>query len=165
MKHRLPLRAEGSIDGRARVLHPTLVEVGHLAAGVRRPHDLRNGLREVPVAALAGSTNLGELALTLAQIGEAQRLCLLHDPSVLAEQLGEDFHLGAKQVGVERLDQVVDRAQRVGLVDVADVVGATREEDDRREPAPLPLLDDPRDLEAVDVGHHDVERGSRRSRG
>ena len=64
---------------------------------------------------------LQRLALLLAQQrGLALQLLLL------AEQVDEDADLGAEDLRVERLEQVVDRAVRVALEDVGGVAADAR---------------------------------------
>src|SRR5690349_16726299 len=63
----------------------------------------------------------------------------------------------ADQVGTtERLRDVVVRAQRQTLLDVV-LRRLGRQEDHRDVRGALLALDDLEDLEAVDLGHHDVE--------
>lgn len=76
-------------------------------------------------------------------------------------QLDEHRDLGAQQPRVERLGQVVDRARRVAAVGVLPGLARRGEEDDRDVPGARSALDVLRGLEAVHLGHHDVEQDQR----
>jgi hypothetical protein len=66
--------------------------------------------------------------------------------------------LRAEDVGVERLDQVVDRAVRVAAEDVDSVAVHRGDEDDRDVAAARVLLDEAGGLEAVHVRHLHVQQ-------
>ena len=91
----------------------------------------------------------GRLALQrLVEVGEGPRL---------AEQLDEDADLGAQDVGVDRLAQVVDGADAVALQHLV-LVGAVRGEEEYRDVlGSLARLDEPGQLDAGHAGHADVE--------
>ena len=87
-----------------------------------------------------------------------QRRRLTLERVALLKQLDEDAHLRLEHVRRERLEQVVDRADRIPAEDVtfAAIVGG--EENDRHVPRPLPLAQERRRLVPVHVGHGDVEQ-------
>ena len=91
----------------------------------------------------------------------AQQLLLAAQLRVLAVQLDEDRDLGAKDVRVERLRQVVDGTARIAAEDVLLLRRDRRQEDDRDRARLLPLLDERGRLEAVEAGHLDVEQDHR----
>ena len=133
-----------------RVLEPAPVEVRRAPVGPRRPDDLRHRVREAAVAFLTLSAQVGEVLL-------AQQLALAPQLLVLLVQLDEDRDLRAQDLGIERLEEIVDGAGRVAPEDVARVLADRGEEDDRDRARALPLLDQLRRLEAVEVRHLDVE--------
>ena len=75
-------------------------------------------------------------------------------------ELDEHLHLAAQHVGAHRREDVVDRAERVALRGL-HLVGVGRDEDDGRVRRFLVLPDELRRLQAVDVGHVDVEQDHR----
>src|SRR5690606_6782220 len=97
----------------AGVVVPAAVEIRQTTFVVRGPDDLRHRLRELLVALLGGASDLLERSLSLATLGLPQQLALAADLLVLAIELDEDRDLRAKDVGVERLRDVVDGADRV----------------------------------------------------
>ena len=76
---------------------------------------------------------------------------------LLLEEADEGGDLLAQDVGIERLEQVVDCAGRVAGVDLTPVAVERGDEDDRREARRRHGLDVPRDLVAVHPGHLHVE--------
>jgi hypothetical protein len=75
----------------------------------------------------------------------------------LAEQLDEDGDLRAQDVGLDRLEDVIDRAERVAARDVALAGRVGGEEDDRDVARLLAPADEGGRLEAVDAGHVHVQ--------
>ena len=75
-------------------------------------------------------------------------------------QVDEHPHLAAQHVGDHRREDVVHRAERVALRGL-HLVGVGGDEDDRRVRRVLVLADEARGLQAVDVGHVDVEQDHR----
>lgn len=75
-------------------------------------------------------------------------------------QIDEDLHLAAEHLGYHRREDVVDGAERVSAGRL-HLVGVGRHEDDRRMRGPVVLTDERSGLEAVDVGHVDVEQDDR----
>ena len=75
-------------------------------------------------------------------------------------QVDEDLDLGAQDLGHDRREDVVDRAERIAARRL-HLVGVRGDEDDRRVRRALVLADQRRGLEAVDVGHVDVEQDDR----
>ena len=144
---RLPL-------GRAGVLVPARVEGGRLPVRIRRPHDLRHGVRERPVAALALAFERRERLLAEQRLAAAQ----LDRP---LPQVDEDRDLRPEDLRVERLHQVVHGARLVAPEDVLGVLGDRRQEEDRDGARPLSLLDQLGGLEAVEPGHLDVQQDRR----
>ena len=71
--------------------------------------------------------------------------------------LEKEPDLGEHRFGCERLHDVVDGAVRISLDDVLLLPAHRRDEDDRRVPRPLPLTDERRGLESVQLRHLDVE--------
>jgi hypothetical protein len=138
-----------------RVLEPAAVVVRRLARAVGGPHDLRHRVRELAIALLADAALLGQLPL-------AQQLALALELGVLPVQLDEDADLRAENLGLERLEHVVDRACRVAAEHVLLVLGDRGQEDDRNVLRPLPPLDQLRGLEAVEPRHLDVEEDARK---
>ena len=76
---------------------------------------------------------------------------------LLLEQADEGGDLLPEDVGIERLEEVVDGAGRVAGVDLPPVAVECGDEDDRREARRRQGLDVPRDLVAVHPGHLHVE--------
>ena len=75
-------------------------------------------------------------------------------------QLDEHLDLGAQHLRHHRRQDVVDRAERVAARGL-HLVGVGGDEDDRRVRRALVLADQRGGLEAVDVGHVDVEQDHR----
>ena len=147
-------RLQRSRAGETGVLVPALVEVRRPALGIRRPDDLRQRLGERAVALLA-------LAPLRSELLDAQQL--LRPAHLLAcqPQVDEDGHLRPQDVRVERLHQVVDGAGLVAAEDVLRLLRDGGQEDDRHVARSLALLDQRGRLEAVEVGHLDVEQDER----
>ena len=96
---------------------------------------------------------LGDLALErVVQLGERPRL---------AEQIDEDADLRAQDLRVDRLAQIVDRADTVAAQDVVLVDRVRRQEQDRDVLRALALLDQRRQLDAAHARHLDVEHDRR----
>jgi hypothetical protein len=76
----------------------------------------------------------------------------------LALEIAEDADLRAQDVGLERLEDVVDGASLVALGHLADVGAHRGEEDDGRRAAALAPADVARGLEAVHTRHLHVEQ-------
>ena len=89
-----------------------------------------------------------------------QLLGAVHGAVGLVE-LEEHADLGPQQLGVVRLEDVVDRAGLVAAEDVVALLGDRRHEDDRDVPGLAPALDVLGGLEAVELGHLDVEQDER----
>ena len=155
MDDQLPGIRPADLFGRqACVLEPALVEVVGGTGRVGRPHDLRHRVCELAVPLLARPLERVELLLV-----QLHRLLL--DLAALLPQLDEHRDLRAQDVRVDRLEDVVDRAGRVAAIDVRLVLRERRHEDDRDVPRALALLDQRRELEAVEVRHLDVEQDAR----
>ena len=92
-----------------------------------------------------------ELAVPLRQLG-----LLRLDRVVVALDAQQRAHPGQQLGPVERLRDEVVRARldRRALLEVL----ARRDHDERQEPRPLVGADAPADLEAVELGHDDVEQ-------
>ncbi len=88
------------------------------------------------------------------------RIGLARDAPLQHLQLDEHAHLGAQHLGHHRRQDVVDRAERVAARGL-DLVGVGGDEDDRRVGAALVAPDQRGGLEAVDVGHVDIEQDHR----
>ena len=125
---------------------PHLVGVVHRPVRARRPHALGQRVQQPAVAQLVLA--LQRLALPLAQ---QRRLAL--ELLLLEEQVHEDADLGAEDLRIERLEQVVHRAVRVALEDVGRVPAERGEEDDGDGAGALALLDERRRLEAIQPRH------------
>src|ERR1700720_3511000 len=78
--------------------------------------------------------------------------------SILIE---EDAHLGDDGFRRERLDHVVHRAVGVSLENVFFLAADCGDEDDGREARALALANQRRSLEAVELGHLDIEKDQR----
>ena len=76
-------------------------------------------------------------------------------------ELGEHGDLRAQQLGIERLEHVVDRADPVAADDVADLVARGGQEHDRDVAGPRAALDQLSRLEPVEPGHPHVEQDQR----
>ena len=139
----VPGRSGGVCGRHPGVVEPAPVEVRRVSVDVGAPHDLRHRVGELAVARLARPL-------------EREQLLLVQAP-VLLPQIDEDGDLGAQQVGVDRLEDVVDRADLVSLEDLLVVLGKRGDEDDRDVLRARALLDHARGLEAVDVRHVDVQ--------
>ena len=136
------------------VLEPAAVVVGGAPLGVGRPDDLRHRVGELAVPLGARAAELGELL-------RGELLGLLADLPVLLPQLDEDRDLRAQDLRVERLEDVVDRADLVAAEDVLLLLRERRQEDDRDRARPLALLDHLGRLEPVHARHLDVEQDDR----
>ncbi len=77
-----------------------------------------------------------------------------------AVQVDEDAHLAAQDRGHDRRQDVVDGAELVAALRL-HLVGISRDEDDRRVRRSPVLADQLGRLDAVDVGHVDVEHDDR----
>src|SRR5262249_9480162 len=136
------------------VVEAALVDVVELAARQRGPDLLGLDLGKEAVPLLALAPQLRELLLF-------ELLGLPPQLLVLLVQLDEDGDLRAEDVGVERLEDVVDRAGGGAAEDLLLVLRDRGEEDDGNVPRALALLDEPRGLEAVELRHLDVEQDHR----
>ena len=76
-------------------------------------------------------------------------------------ELGEHRHLGPEQVGVERLQHVVNRPDAVPAGDLRHLVARRRQEHDRDVACARALLDQLRGLEPVEARHAHVEQDHR----
>jgi hypothetical protein len=81
-------------------------------------------------------------------------------PSLGQVQVDEHPDFRAQHLGDDRRQDVVDRAERIAA-DRLHLVGVGGDEDDRRVRRALVLADQRRRLEAIDVGHVDVEQDRR----
>ena len=135
----------------ARVLVPAAVVVGGLAVRTRGPDDLRHRVGERAVPVLALTARRSELALSH-QLGPALQL------HVLAVEIDEHRDLRTQDLRVERLEEIVDCAGRIAAKNVMLLLRDRGEEDDRDRTRLLPLSDQPGSLEAVELGHLDVEQ-------
>ncbi len=133
------------------VVERALVDVVELTVRQRGPDLIRLGLGEEAVALLA-------LAPELCQLLLLQQLRLASQLLALLVQLDEHRHLRAQDLGVERLEDVVDRARRIAAEHLLLVLGDRGDEDDRHVPRAFALLDQRRSLEAVELGHLHVEQ-------
>jgi hypothetical protein len=88
--------------------------------------------------------------------GELVRLAL--ERLTLAEQLDEDRHFRPEDLRVERLEDVVDRAELVAAEDVRLAAREGGQEDDRRVFGAVALTDQRRGLEPVEIRHLHVEQ-------
>jgi hypothetical protein len=93
--------------------------------------------------------------------GRAQELLVAADLPRRVVEVEEDLDLRPQQVRVVRLEDVVDRAGLVAAVDVVALLGDRRDEDDRDVARLLAALDVLGGLEAVELGHLDVEQDER----
>ncbi len=135
-----PARAQDRFGRLREVALHHRVDVVERALRGRGPHLLRDALGDEPVR---GGGRLGLLAMmprlrqrvlqlvTLA-LALVEHRRLLPDRLAGAVQLDEDVDLGAQDVRIERLRQVVDGTVRVALGDVGRRVAERAEEDDRR---------------------------------
>src|SRR6478609_11996625 len=88
------------------------------------PDDLRHRVRELAILLRARTAKLGELL-------RGQLVGLVADLTVLLPQLDEDGDLRAQDLGVERLEDVVDRSDLVSAEDVLVILRQGGQEDDR----------------------------------
>src|SRR5205823_3140797 len=79
----------------------------------------------------------------------------------LPVKLHEDVDLGAEDVGMKGLEDVVDRAELVAAEDIRLAALHRGEEDDRRVARTFSFTDQRRRLEAVEIGHLHVEEDDR----
>jgi hypothetical protein len=79
----------------------------------------------------------------------------------LAVELGEDLDLGAQDLRNHRHGDIVDRAVAIAAQEVQVCEEHGRDEDDRRLLEARMLAHHPRQLEAVQVGHEDVDQDDR----
>ena len=133
------------------VVERALVDVVELTVRQRSPDLIRLGLGEEAVALLALAPELGQLLLL-------QQLRLASQLLVLLVQLDEDRHLRAQDLGVEGLEDVVDRTRRVTPEHLLLVLRDRGDEDDRHVARAFALLDQRRRVEAVELGHLHVEQ-------
>ena len=152
------LLAHGVLRDRAEHALGGAVDHRHHAAFVE--HDDRVHRRADDLAeARLGLHELAHVAqLELLPLDVAQLLLLLGDAPLLEIQVDEHLHLGAQDRRLERLEHVVDRANRIPLKDVLVVLADRGEEDDRDVLRALAGLDRLRRLEAVDARHLHVEK-------
>ena len=96
----------------------------------------------------------------LRQLAAAQRRLAPHlfAPAMQREQIGD---LRAHDVGIERLDHVVDGALRIALEDVRLIARGSADEDDGDVPGALAAANQCRRVEPVEPGHGDVEQRQR----
>ncbi len=151
MHDEMPRVRPGVGQRHARVLEPAPVEVRRGTGDVGRPDDLRHRIRELAVALLAGTLERCELL-------RVQLLGLHLQLPVLLPELDEDGNLGAEDVRLDRLEDVVDRTSRVAAEDVPLLLRQRGDEDDRDVLRALAPLDQLGELEPVELGHLDVEQ-------
>jgi hypothetical protein len=120
----------------------------------RRPDLVRLRFGEESVALLALAAKLGELLLL-------ELLRLTPKLLRLLMQLDEDRDLRAQDFRIERLEDVVDGAGGVAAEDLLLVLRDRGDEDDGHVLRPLALLDQRGGLEAVELGHLDVQQDDR----
>jgi hypothetical protein len=76
-------------------------------------------------------------------------------------QVAEDAHLGAEDLRIDRLEQVIDRALLVAFEDVGGLAAQRGDEDDGDVARLLALLDQLRRLQAVQARHLHVQQDHR----
>jgi hypothetical protein len=84
----------------------------------------------------------------------------LREHALLVE-VDEEAHLRDEDVGIDRLEEEVDRAGPVAARDLARRRVPRRDDQDREQPAAREALEARRGLEAVDLGHAEVEDDER----
>jgi hypothetical protein len=146
---------ERRLAGEARHEHLEQARSRHL--GVERRAELAAGMRKEMRAA---SVLLGDMARRLGCSERHPLVGAAAQAPLRQVQVDEDLHLGAQHVGIDRREDVVDRAERVAEAGL-HLVGVRGDEDDRRARRSLVLADQLGGLEAVDVGHVDVEQDRR----
>ena len=142
-----------AIVGMAQVEDLHALDLRRLAAD--HPRERRVRAHDHPLAVEQGLADRRRL-----ERRPQKRLRALQRAPVLLE-LGEHRDLGPQQIGVERLEHVVDGPDAVTAQDVADVVVGSGQEDDRHIARARPALDQLRGLNPVEVGHPDVEQDQR----
>src|SRR5690606_40299881 len=115
-------------------------------------------LDELAIAPVARQPELGHAKLVIPPLCLEQEPCLALDLLALPIEGDENRHLLLHHLGVERLDQVVDRAHVVRAIDLPDVRRDRGQKEDGDRAGPLELLQVLRDLEAVHPRHDDVEQ-------
>src|SRR6185369_15257729 len=80
----------------ARAIPPSAISVRECTGTIRRPNHLGHRLREIAVALLARSFQLGDFFFAV----DAELLCLLLDLLVFARELDEDADLRSKHVRI-----------------------------------------------------------------
>ena len=137
--------------------HEHLVLAAHDGNGGRRLHEQRVQMFAVRVGFRSRHPlpALEFVALPLLQRDFMTEVLL---PAVVLEK---DAHLGDHGLGREGLDDVVDRAVGVALEDLLLLAAYGRDEDDGRVAGALPLADQRRRLEPVELGHLHVEEDER----
>jgi hypothetical protein len=136
------------------VAHPLGVGAIEAAVEPRRQQALRHGVDERAEAMLGAPLVLLALALP-----EQHRLPA--DALLLRVELHEHRHLRPEDLGIERLQDVVDGAALVSLEDERRILADRGQEDDRDGAGALALLDELRRLQPVDAGHLDVHQDDR----
>src|SRR4051812_23728070 len=114
-------------------------------------------LHQLPVAPVARDAQLGQAQLVFPALSLSQGLRLSPERHAPTMKVDEDGDLLPDDIRVERLDEVVDRADRIGPVDLTDVGGQGGEEDDGDVAGSFDLFEMVGDLEAVHAGHHHIE--------
>jgi hypothetical protein len=142
------------VDLDSGVLGEAAVEVRRVPGRIGRPDHLRHCVGKLLVALRALATELREL-LDRKLLGLEPKLL------VLLVQVDEDCDLAPQDLGLERLEHVVDRADLVAPKDVLLILGERGQEDDRDVPRALSFLDQRGGLEAVESRHLDVEQDDR----
>ena len=137
--------------------HEHLVLAAHDGNGGRRLHEQRVQMFAVRVGFRSRHPlpALEFVALPLLQRDFMTEVLL---PAVVLEK---DAHLGDHGLGREGLDDVVDRAVGVALEDLLLLAAYGRDEDDGRVAGALPLADQRRRLEPIELGHLHVEEDER----
>ena len=113
----VPGRSGGICGRHPGVVEPAPVEIRRVSVDVGAPHDLRHRVGELAVARLTRAL-------------EREQVLFVQTP-VLLPQIDEDGDLRAQQVRIDRLEDVVDRADLVPVEHLVVVLGKRGDEDDR----------------------------------
>ena len=128
------------------------------AFAIRRPHDLRHGFGQHGVAVLTEALVVRELTLG----GPAQLLRLARDDAASLMQLDEHRHLAAQDFRVDRLQNIVYRADGIRARHQTLVAMNRGQKNDRHRARLFSTADQLSDLVTVEHRHLHVEQDQRK---
>ena len=87
-----------------------------------------------------------------------EQLCLLLNLLILLKEFDENRHLRSQDISIDRLHDVINRAQGVSAAEMADAGGVRSQKDDRDVARFFAAANQLRRLQSVDAGHVDVQQ-------